>query len=81
MRLHSLLFLYLFLALISPVSAQTPAPQPAIYSTLESGQLTRFEYSARAADVQISNLLTAIFISLWGMFIIIVFVVWRVDKR
>ena len=73
--------LILFLALVSPISAQTPVPNPAVYATLESGQLTRFEYSARAADVQISNLLMAIFVSLWGMFIVIIFVVWRVDKR
>jgi hypothetical protein len=70
-----------FPATATPFTFPTAAPDVAIYATLESGQMTKFEYAADAADVHISNLLIAIFVSVWGMFIIFIFVVWRVDKR
>jgi hypothetical protein len=64
------------------VSAQTATPgaEAAIYATLTGGQLTRFEYSATASDVQIANLLMLIFLSVWAFFLTGVFVLVR-NKR
>ncbi len=53
-----------------------PAPDAAgIYSTLTSGQITRFDYAANTSDVHIANLLTALLASIWSMFFFALFVV------
>lgn len=54
----------------------TETTDPAyVYGTLESGQTTRFDYVATAADVHQSSLMTWILYSMWGMFLF-----WFFDK-
>jgi len=55
---------------VGAVSAQTPTPNEFIYATLTGGQMSRFDYSATASDVHIANLLTALLVSVWGMFLV-----------
>lgn len=71
----------------------TPTPQPTStpmsvvvaidpqrsYSS-ESGQITAFDYIASAGDVHIANLLTMLIFSVWGMFILVMFVLVRFRK-
>lgn len=72
----------LMLALTGVVSAQTETPTPVlsvsgpyVFATLTGGQMSRFDYVASAGSVHISNLLTALLFSLWGMFLLTVFIV------
>lgn len=72
---------------LTPTPTNTPTPEPWIYITIApestdeaSGQMTRFDYTATAGDVQIANLLTWILASLWAMFLLFVLflsVIWR----
>jgi hypothetical protein len=41
-----------------------------VYATVETGQVTRFDYIATAGNVHVANLLTLLFFSLWGMFLL-----------
>lgn len=67
------------LVAVGLVSAQTATPEfsEIIYATLVDGQVTRFEYVATVSDIQIANLLLAIIFSCWGMFIVLMFVVFK----
>ena len=75
----------------TPQPTSTPQPSPTAMSVIvaidpqrsyssESGQITAFDYIASAGDVHIANLLTAIFISQWGMFVFACFVLVRFRK-
>jgi len=76
------LLLCLLLVISGVVSAQTETPTPTftvstspyIFATVETGQMTRFDYVITAGSVHIANVLTLIFFSLWGMFLFAVFV-------
>lgn len=65
---------------ITPQPTATPnagagGPDAAsVYATLDSGQVTRFDYVATAGSVHIANLAAAIFFSIWAMFLLWVFV-------
>lgn len=58
----------------------SPTPEPFVYMTMvpeetdEPGQMTRFDYTSTAGDVQIASLLTAQLLSQWAMFLFIVLV-------
>ncbi len=60
----------------------TPTPEPWQFATLipstpdEDGQMTRIDFVATAGDVRIADLLTAILVSMWGMFLFAVLIVW-----
>jgi hypothetical protein len=74
----------LVLWLVTGVSAQTATPDPlseSIYATLTGGQVTRFDYSATAAEVHIANLLTALLVSIWSMFFLGVIVLVQRNRR
>lgn len=47
----------------------------------QNGQITATEYSATAADIHLSNLLSLIFFSMWGMFLFAVFVLIRYREK
>jgi len=64
----------------TPTITNTPTPEPWVYITVTSGQLTRFDYVATASDVHIANLLALIFFSVWGFFLFTVFVLARYKK-
>jgi hypothetical protein len=57
--------------------AQTATPDVYVFATVESGQMTRFDYVASAGSVHVANLLTFLFFSLWAMFLFAVFVMWK----
>lgn len=62
----------------TPTETPTPTPEPFVYATIapevtdQPGQMTRFDYVATAGEVHIANLLTAILLSGWGMFLFVV---------
>ncbi len=64
----------------TPTPTSTPTSEPYIYATtvpLEGtpdGQMTRFEYTATAGDIQIANLLTWLLYSFWALFLFLVLV-------
>ncbi len=75
----------------TPQPTSTPQPSPTAMSVIvaidpqrsyssDSGQITAFDYSASAGDVHISNLLSALLFSVWGMFVFAVFVLVRFRK-
>lgn len=47
----------------------------------QNGRITATEYSATAADIHISNLLSLMFFSMWGMFLFAVFVLVRYKEK
>lgn len=80
--MRSAILLFVMAICCGVVSAQTDTPTPAltlplepvVFATTASGQMTRFDYTATAGDIQISLWLTLIFISCWGMFLFAIFV-------
>ena len=68
------------LLMATPCLAQTATPDVYIFATVESGQMTRFDYVASAGDVHIANLLALLFFSLWAMFLFSVFALWKVKQ-
>lgn len=58
----------------TPTETNTPTSEPFVHMTMPpdtgtpEGQMTRFDYTSTAGDVQIANLLTLLVYSLWGMF-------------
>lgn len=81
------LVLMLLLWLAGVAAAQTPTPtatlsyEASIYATVVGGQVTRFDYVATAQDVQISNLLFLLFVSIWGFGLFGIFVYWRGGRK
>lgn len=65
----------------TPTETFTPTAEPWAYITVTSGQLTRFDYIATAADVHIADLLTLIFVSVWGFFLFAVFSFWKITRK
>lgn len=64
----------------TPMVSSGGSDAASVYATVESGQMTRFDYVATAGNVHIANLLLILFFSLWGMFLIYIFVVWQGKK-
>jgi hypothetical protein len=68
----------------TPSVTPTPTPETGIYATIAApdgtpvGISSRLDIVATAGDVHIANLLTAIFLSMWAMF---VYAVWVVRGR
>lgn len=52
-----------------------------VYATVETGQITRFDYVATAGNVHIANLLAALFFSAWAMFFVGIFIVWQGNNK
>lgn len=79
------LALMLVMGLAGVAAAQTPTPtlsyDASIYATVVGGQVTRFDYVTTAQDVQIANLLTLLLVSVWGFFLVFVFVYGRGSKK
>jgi len=79
MRVISIVILFVVTGVVS-AQTETPTPtftistSPYIFATVETGQMTRFDYVITAGSVHIANVLTLIFFSLWGMFLFAVFV-------
>jgi hypothetical protein len=77
----------------TPTDTPTPTPTstdvPFIHVTMipgdgtPVGQMTRFDFTSTAGDVQIANLLTWLLYSVWGIFlfaVIVLGVLWRRSK-
>jgi hypothetical protein len=60
----------------TPMTGGGGSDPASVYATVESGQMTRFDYVATAGSVHIANLLTALFFSIWAMFLLGVLVLW-----
>lgn len=58
----------------TPMTGGGGADAASVYATVEDGQITRFDYSATAGSVHISNLLTLLLFSIWGFFLFGIFV-------
>jgi hypothetical protein len=78
--LRLILVLILLVVPAAAVSAQTDV-SPSVYATVESGQMTRFDYIASAGSVHIANLLTLLFLSLWAMFLLMVFLMFKYRRQ
>lgn len=86
--MRSILVLMVMVLIGSGAAAQTDTPTPVltistsphVFATTISGQMTRFDYTATAGSVHTANLLTFLFVSLWAMFLFVVFVVVKYQR-